>query len=142
MSDLYFFFESFFAKNNYYFTKMKLNQLKVVDDIIMDDFPKINQKPSKKSTSHGELVELFLSGDIITRRHTALWKGVIMQALVDLASRSKKKMAKINRIKSIMWINLNSEDFKTACAYAELDPKYVHKKAKEIQKDNPMIDWD
>lgn len=73
------------------------------------------------------------------RREISLWKGVILQALVDLKSRSKKKMAKVNRVKSILWLNLQNKDFLIACSYADLDPLYVWEKAQILKKNNPMI---
>ena len=73
------------------------------------------------------------------KKEIALWKGVILQSLVDLKSRSKKKMAKVNRIKSILWLNLSNKDFHTACSYADLDPLYVWEKSQIIKNNNPLI---
>jgi hypothetical protein len=73
------------------------------------------------------------------KRETSLWKAVVMQALVDLASKSNKKMAKIHRIRSIMWLNLLNKDFLTTCSLASLDPYYVYQKAQEIKSQNPLI---
>lgn len=82
----------------------------------------------------------WLSEEITTRESgMCLWKAVIMQALVDLASRSNKKMAKINRVRSILWCNLNNKDFLTVCSYAELSPCYVYQKVQRIKKENPYI---
>lgn len=80
-------------------------------------------------------------GEEITNKgsEVCLWKAVIMQALVDLGSHSNKKMAKINRIKAILWCNLNNKDFLTVCAHAELNPHYVYQKAQKIKKENPYI---
>ena len=41
----------------------------------------------------------------------ALWKAVILQALIDLQSQSKKKIATTYRIKALMWFNLKNQDF-------------------------------
>jgi len=72
------------------------------------------------------------------KSETALWKAVILQSLVDLRSRSKKKMAKVNRVKSILWLNLSNKDFVTACSYADLDPLYVWEKSQLIKNSNPL----
>jgi hypothetical protein len=81
-----------------------------------------------------------LSEEITTKESgVCLWKAVIMQALVDLGSRSNKKMAKINRVRSILWCNLNNKDFLTVCSHAELNPYYVYQKVQKIKKENPYI---
>ena len=72
-------------------------------------------------------------------REVALWKAVITQALVDLGSVSHKKMAKIHRIRSIMWFNLTNKNFLTVCSFASLNPYYVYQKAQKIKKENPLI---
>lgn len=69
----------------------------------------------------------------------ALWKAVILQALVDLQSNSKKKIANTYRIKALMWFNLKNQDFITVCNYAGLDPKYVYKKARIVKENNKFF---
>jgi hypothetical protein len=81
----------------------------------------------------------FANDNFDCTREISLWKAVILQSLVDLKSQSKKKMAKVNRVKSILWLNLQNRDFLLACSYAELDPLYVWEKAQIIKKNNPMI---
>lgn len=61
-----------------------------------------------------------------TAKCIALWKGVILQALLDLKSVSNKKMAKIHRRQASKWINLHNTGFIRVCALAELDPRYVY----------------
>ncbi len=77
--------------------------------------------------------------DYNAKKIVALWKSVILQGLIDLASRSSKKMAKINRIKSLMWFNISNQDFQQVCTNACLDSEYVHKKALQIKKNNPLV---
>lgn len=72
------------------------------------------------------------------KKEIALWKGVILQALVDLKSQSKKKMAKVNRVKAILWLNLQNRDFLIACSHADLDPLYVWEKSQIIKNNNPL----
>lgn len=71
----------------------------------------------------------------ITENHSALlqknqkcqslWKAVILQALLDLKSISKKKMAKCNRNQANKWLNLHNKNFLRVCGLADLDPEYV-----------------
>ena len=67
---------------------------------------------------------LSLKGEI------ALWRAVILQAGIDLTSKSKKKIAQTYRWKAFQWFNLNNKEFITVCNYAGLDPKYVYEKMK------------
>ncbi|HSQ97271.1 MAG TPA: hypothetical protein VLL98_00965, partial [Rickettsiales bacterium] len=69
----------------------------------------------------------------------ALWKAVILQALVDLQSNSKKKIANTYRIKALMWFNLKNENFIKICNLADLDPKYVSQKAKKVKENNKFF---
>ncbi|MFC1659528.1 hypothetical protein ACFL0U_03115 [Pseudomonadota bacterium] len=88
-------------------------------------------RPSKK--------EYFFEELEYRNKEIALWKAVIMQALVDLGSKSSKKMAKIHGIRSIMWFNLTNRDFLTVCSFASLNPYYVYQKAQGIKEGNPLI---
>lgn len=76
---------------------------------------------------------LYFKGEI------ALWKAVILQALVDLQSNSKKKIANTYRVKALMWFNLKNEEFITVCNYAGLDPKYVYEKAQNIKNQSKFL---
>jgi len=70
----------------------------------------------------------------------ALWKAVILQALLDLKSISKKKMAKCNRNQADKWLNLHNKDFLRVCGLADLDPEYVINRKKRIivERDNKL----
>lgn len=92
-----------------------------------------------ENDSIGELVQFPSYDKASFEAESTLWKAVIVQALIDLSSRSRKKMAKSNRIKALLWINMSNSDFLTACAYAALDPRYVSGKAEFVKKNNPMI---
>jgi|GEM_PF-2402959 len=61
----------------------------------------------------------------------ALWKAVITQALIDAASNSKKRIDRLNKIRSIEWLREGGEDFVEVCNMANLDPQYVQRKALE-----------
>ena len=77
--------------------------------------------------------------NIYYKSEIALWKAVILQALVDLQSNSKKKIANTYRVKSLMWFNLKNKDFITVCNYAGLDPQYVYDKSRIIKKNNNFL---
>lgn len=94
------------------------------------------EKENYNSTSNCEDFDYRYSNDnLYFKGEIALWKAVILQALVDLQSNSKKKIANTYRIKALMWFNLKNEDFITTCNYAGLDPKYVYERSRVI-KDN------
>ena len=78
----------------------------------------------------------YSNDNIYYKGEIALWKAVILQAMVDLQSISKKKIANTFRIKALMWFNLKNEDFLTVCNYAGLDPKYVYEKAMKVKEEN------
>lgn len=68
---------------------------------------------------------LSLKGEI------ALWRAVILQAGIDLTSKSKKKIAQTYRFKAFQWFNLKNKEFITVCNYAGLDPRYVYERIKD-----------
>jgi hypothetical protein len=100
-----------------------------------------NSEESEENNIIGnnDLEEIYANDNIDCRREFALWKSVILQALVDLKNKSKKKMGKINRIKALMWFNLANKEFRAVCACADLDPLYVWEKAQIIKKNNIML---
>ena len=81
----------------------------------------------------------YSNNNLYFKSEIALWKAVILQALVDLQSNSKKKIANTYRIKALMWFNLKNEDFITVCNYAGLDPKYVYEKSRIIKENNEFL---
>lgn len=64
------------------------------------------------------------------RGEIALWKAVIMQALVDASSRSAKWEARQQKVEALSWLRGTSRDFITVCQLAEMDPDYVRKMAR------------
>lgn len=73
------------------------------------------------------------------RGEIALWKAVILQALIDLQSNSKKKIANTYRIKALMWFNLKNEEFLQVCNWAGLDPLYVYEKSQIVKQNNKFF---
>lgn len=68
----------------------------------------------------------------------ALWKAVVLQALLDLKSTSKKKMAKCARNQADKWINLYNKNFLRVCGLADLDPDYVISHKRKIIAEREM----
>lgn len=60
----------------------------------------------------------------------ALWRAVITQALMDVASNSSKTIDKVERARATAWFSLRNPDFITVCHCADLDPAYVLQQAK------------
>ncbi len=60
----------------------------------------------------------------------ALWRAVITQALMDVASNSTKTIDKVERARATAWFSLRNPDFITVCHCADLDPIYVLQQAK------------
>lgn len=81
----------------------------------------------------------YSNDNLYFKSEIALWKAVILQALVDLQSNSKKKIANTYRVKALMWFNLKNEEFLTVCNYAGLDPKYVYEKSRIIKDNNKFL---
>lgn len=69
----------------------------------------------------------------------ALWKAVIMQAIVDAVSNNKDRKYKSIRLKAIAWLTSEDEDFERVCRWADLDPVYVRRKALKAIKNSRNI---
>ncbi len=66
----------------------------------------------------------------------ALWRAVIMQALTDAGSQSKKMEAKFHRAQAIAWFSKRNPDFQLVCALAGMEMEYVFERAHAaIRKD-------
>lgn len=65
-----------------------------------------------------------------------LWRAVIMQALTDAGSQSKKMEAKFHRAQAIAWFSKRNPDFQLVCALAGMEMEYVFERAHAaIRKD-------
>lgn len=95
---------------------------------------KINNNNNEKDFNYR-----YSNNNLYFKSEIALWKAVILQALVDLQSNSKKKIANTYRIKALMWFNLKNEEFITVCNYAGLDPKYVYEKSRIVKENNKFL---
>ena len=101
---------------------------------------KLNKIYKSKSIEENTDFEYrYSNNNLYFKSEIALWKAVILQALVDLQSNSKKKIANTYRIKALMWFNLKNEEFLTVCNYAGLDPKYVYEKSRIVKENNKFL---
>lgn len=105
---------------------------------------KINNITTTNNISNNDNLEdefdyRYSNDNLYFKSEIALWKAVILQALVDLQSNSKKKIANTYRVKALMWFNLKNEEFLTVCNYAGLDPKYVYEKSRIIKDNNKFL---
>ena len=64
------------------------------------------------------------------RGERAIWRAVILQALEDAASRSKKVKDKFNKDQAIHWLTHKNADFDHVCDLAGFEPSYVRRKVK------------
>lgn len=67
--------------------------------------------------------------DIAIRGEQALWRAVITQALMDTSTQSKKMKLKYEKSQALCWLTTHSEDFRTVCENAGLDPFYVREQS-------------
>ncbi len=60
----------------------------------------------------------------------ALWRAVIVQALMDASCGSQKYEAIQARNEALIWLRGTSQDFSTVCYYAGFEPEFVRKMIK------------
>lgn len=61
----------------------------------------------------------------------ALWRAVIVQALMDAGSNSQKMEAKYEKSQAECWLTSYSEDFRIVCDFAGFTADYVRTKSKQ-----------
>lgn len=64
------------------------------------------------------------------RSEVALWRAVIVQALMDAASRSRKPDAMYHKNEAAAWLTGGGRDFALVCEHAGFNPFYVRRMAK------------
>jgi hypothetical protein len=60
----------------------------------------------------------------------AAWRAVIVQALMDASSNSRKKENIQWKEEALVWLRGNTRDFLTVCHYAGFEPEFVRDMAK------------
>lgn len=59
------------------------------------------------------------------QQEQAMWRAVIVQALMDAACGSRKYEAQQARSEALIWLRGTSHDFATVCYYAGFEPEFV-----------------
>ena len=124
--------ELMFEENNF-------NDIKQQQNISKINNTTTNNNISNNDNLEDEFDYRYSNDNLYFKSEIALWKAVILQALVDLQSNSKKKIANTYRVKALMWFNLKNEEFLTVCNYAGLDPKYVYEKSRIVKDNNKFL---
>ena len=65
------------------------------------------------------------------RGEISLFRAVIMQAITDCYTLSKRTEDANARYDAVEWFRLDNYDFLKICRYADMDPEFVLSKAKE-----------
>ncbi len=76
------------------------------------------------------------SGHYVKNPEMAVWKAVIMQAVLDLMSTSKRASEILAKKTAREWLNEKNANFVKVCGYAGLNPNWVLKKI-EFAIENP-----
>lgn len=121
------------------FEENNFNDIKQQQNISKINNTTTNNNISNNDNLEDEFDYRYSNDNLYFKSEIALWKAVILQALVDLQSNSKKKIANTYRVKALMWFNLKNEEFLTVCNYAGLDPKYVYEKSRIIKDNNKFL---
>ena len=66
-----------------------------------------------------------------TATEQSMWRAVVVQALMDASSMSKKAEMQQYKREALVWLRGNSEDFFTVCYYAGLDPECTREMIKD-----------
>jgi hypothetical protein len=60
-------------------------------------------------------------------KYSALWKAVILQALLDLRSNMLRPDTELHRKKAIQWMDMNNQNFLDVCDRADISPIVVYR---------------
>jgi hypothetical protein len=66
----------------------------------------------------------------------AVWRAVIVQALMDASCQSAKKESQQAREESLVWLRGRSPDFATVCYFAGFEPDYVRRMVRSCLERN------
>lgn len=70
------------------------------------------------------------------RSSIALGRAIILQAIIDCVSCSKRTEDKLARIDALKWFDINNRDFLIICSLSEWSPNWVLKKQKKALMDS------
>ena len=92
---------------------------------------------SVNSSYYGDYYEYYVNDyKNETRGEVALWRAVLLQAFIDLKTKSKKHVKKPVKREAVKWFRANKRDLMDVCALADYDYRMVAKKAEEILNEN------
>ena len=100
----------------------KLNQLNY-NQILKKNQSKIKERSDSPLESNHPSKE--------TPSESALFRAVVMQALLDSVSQSKRSEDKIAKNQAIKWFDIKDKDFLMVCSLAGLNAKWVLEKSKK-----------
>ncbi|UAT43437.1 hypothetical protein GUI12_01395 [Anaplasmataceae bacterium AB001_6] len=64
-----------------------------------------------------------------TAKNRSLWRGVILQAILDASSMAKRTENVVEKKRATEWLTNMNPDFIEVCHMAGYPPEYVRKKA-------------
>lgn len=73
---------------------------------------------------------------LLIRKEVAMWRAVIMQALLDCVNMSKRTEDKVAKNQALRWFSMQNENFLMVCEFAHLDPSQVLRKANKAIKND------
>ncbi|MFO1241901.1 MAG: hypothetical protein U1E36_01660 [Rickettsiales bacterium] len=66
-----------------------------------------------------------------TAGEESMWRAVIVQALMDASSLSRKPENQFHKREALIWLRGTSEDFHRVCHFAGFEPSFVRQLVKE-----------
>ena len=89
------------------------------------------------SSYYGDYYEYYVNDyENETKGEVALWRAVLLQAFIDLKTKSKKHVKKPIKREAAKWFRVNKQDLIDVCALADYDYHMVAKKAEEVILEN------
>ena len=109
----------------------------IVEEISNASDNNIISLDSINSSYYGDYYEYYVNDyKNETRGEIALWRAVLLQAFIDLKTKSKKHVKKPVKREAVKWFRANKRDLMDVCALADYDYHMVAKKAEEILAEN------
>ena len=89
------------------------------------------------SSYYGDYYEYYVNDyENETKGEVALWRAVLLQAFIDLKTKSKKHVKKPIKREAAKWFRVNKQDLIDVCALADYDYHMVAKKADKVMKED------